>query len=91
MFFFGSECVRMPLTGEIFPTRIRATASAATGALAVTLASLTAPLIITSAVPILGWTWTFTFFGVVPLLLAGLIFTQLENFPSGVEVEELSR
>lgn len=90
MFFFASECMRMPLVGEIFPTRLRATASASVGSLGVTTASLAAPLMITAAVPAMGWTMTFTVLGVVPLVLAGLIFTRLENFPTGVEVEELS-
>ena len=90
MFFFASESMRMPMVSEIFPTRLRATASSSVGSLAVTTASLAAPLMITAAVPAVGWTWTFTILGVVPLILAGLIFTRLENFPAGVEVEELS-
>ncbi|MBP01701.1 MAG: hypothetical protein CMM25_02665 [Rhodospirillaceae bacterium] len=90
MFFFASECMRMPLVGEIFPTRLRATAAASVGSLAVTTASLIAPLLITKAVPLVGWTVTYTFFGVIPLVIAGLIFSRLENFPTGVEVEELS-
>lgn len=90
MFFFASESMRMPMVGEIFPTRLRATASASVGSLAVTTASLTAPLMITTAVPLMGWTWTFTLLGVVPLVLAGIVFTRLENFPTGVEVEDLS-
>ena len=90
MFFFASESMRMPMVGEIFPTRLRATASASVGSLGVTTASLLAPLMVTTAVPLMGWTWTFTILGVVPLALAGFIFTRLENFPTGVEVEELS-
>ncbi len=90
MFFFASESMRMPMVGEIFPTRLRATASASVGSLAVTTASLLAPLMVTAAVPVMGWTWTFTVLGVVPLAIAGLIFTRLENFPAGVEVEDLS-
>lgn len=90
MFFFASESMRMPMVGEIFPTRLRATASASVGTLGVTTASLLAPLLITAAVPAVGWTWTFTLLGVVPLVVAGFIFTCLENFPAGVEVEALS-
>lgn len=90
MFFFASESMRMPLVGEIFPTRLRATASASVGSLGVTTASLAAPLMISATVPAMGWTWTFTVLGVVPLVIAGFIFTRLENFPTGVEVEELS-
>ena len=90
MFFFGSESMRMPMVAEIFPTRLRATASATVGSLAVTIASLMAPLLITATVPTLGWSWTFTLFGVLPLIAAGAIFMFLENFPVGVEIEELS-
>ncbi len=90
MFFFGSESMRMPMVAEIFPTRLRATASATVGSLAVTSASLLAPLLITATVPGLGWSWTFTVFGVLPLIAAGTIFMLLENFPVGVEIEELS-
>ncbi len=90
MFFFSSECVRMPLTSEIFPTRFRTTASAVTGSAAVTLATFIAPLAIPALVPVVGWTWTFTIMGVAPLAAAGCIFLTLENFKSGVEVEQLS-
>jgi len=90
MFFFGSESMRMPMVAEIFPTRLRATAAATVGSLGVTTASLTAPLLIPATVAALGWTWTFTLFAVVPLVIAGFIFSCLENFPAGVEIEELS-
>ena len=90
MFFFASESMRMPMVGEIFPTRLRATASSSIGSLGVTIASLASPLMITVAVPAIGWTGTFTLLGVLPLVLAGFIFMRLENFPAGVEVEELS-
>lgn len=90
MFFFSSECVRMPLSSEIFPTRIRTTAAAVTGSTAVTLASVVAPLAIPALVSKIGWPWAFTLIGAVPLLIAGCIFLLLENFKSGVEVESLS-
>lgn len=90
MFFFSSECCRMPLTPEIFPTRIRTTAAAACGSAAVTSATFVAPLAIPALVPLIGWSWTFTVTGVIPLIAAGLIFSRLENFKSGVEVEDLS-
>jgi MFS family permease len=90
MFFFGSESMRMPMVAEIFPTRLRATASATVGSLAVTIASLLAPLLIPATVPSVGWSWAFTLFGVIPLIMAATIFMFLENFPVGVEMEELS-
>ncbi|MDX2224161.1 MAG: MFS transporter, partial [Rhodospirillaceae bacterium] len=91
MFFFSSECCRMPLTPEIFPTRIRTTAAAACGSAAVTSATFVAPLLIPQLVDRFGWSWAFTLTGVVPLAIAGLIFSRLENFKSGVEIEDLSR
>ena len=90
MFFFSSECVRMPLSSEIFPTRIRTTAAAVTGSTAVTLATFVAPIAIPALAPVVGWTWTFTLMGVLPLIAGGAIFLTLENFKSGVEVEQLS-
>mgnify|MGYP001427612097 FL=1 len=38
MFLYGSEAVRMPLIGELFPTHLRATATGIAGSLAVTVA-----------------------------------------------------
>ncbi|HEY6330334.1 MAG TPA: MFS transporter, partial [Blastocatellia bacterium] len=83
MLFYGSESIRTPLIGEMFPTRVRVTAVAVAGGLAVCVACIIGPLFVTKAVPHLGWSWTFTVFTVIPLLLAGLSFLFLENAPSG--------
>jgi putative MFS transporter len=87
VFFYGSEAVRMPLIGELFPTEVRATATAMTGSLAVTTAWLASPLLISYLAPVYGWAATFTVCAVVPLVLGGLMFLALENLRSGLPVE----
>jgi len=89
MFLFGSEAVRMPLVGEMFPTELRATATAATGSVGVTIGLLLAPLLIGALVPAIGWLWTFTLIAVLPLLGAGLLFLLLENRRSGEQLVDL--
>jgi putative MFS transporter len=90
MFFYGSESIRMPLITELFPTRIRATMAALAGSAAVCTAWFIAPIVITSVLPHLGWTYTFTFFAGVPLIVAGVVYLALENIPSGVEIEDIA-
>jgi len=85
VFFYGSEAVRMPLIGELFPTAVRATATALTGSLAVTTAWLVSPLLLSYLAPRVGWATAFTWCAVVPLFLGGLAFLALENTPSGDE------
>jgi MFS family permease len=88
MFMFGSEAVRMPMVGEMFPTELRVTASAATGSVGVTLGWLAAPLAVGLMVPALGWVMTFCIVGAVPLALSGLVFLLLENRASGRPLED---
>ena len=90
LFMFGSEAVRMPMIGELFPTSVRATATSAAGSLAVTTAWLTAPLLMTYGAPRLGWTLTLTLFAVLPLLAGGAVFGLLVNLPSGLGIEQTS-
>ncbi len=90
MFLFGTEAVRMPLLGEIFPTHVRATASSIVGSLAVTVAWLTVPILLTSLAPVLGWTMTWTVCAIFPVTLSGFMFLALKNYPSGVELEKIS-
>ena len=87
VFFYGSEAVRMPLIGELFPTAVRATATAVTGSLAVTTAWLISPLLLSYLVPRLGWATAFTWCAVVPLFLGGLAFLALVNTPSGDDAD----
>lgn len=91
LFFYGSEAVRMPLIGELFPTEVRATATAATGSLAVTTAWLVSPLLISYLAPTIGWPATFTVCAIVPLALGGCVFLLLVNLPSGIKIELASR
>lgn len=88
MFFYGSEAVRMPLIGELFPREVRATATAVTGSLAVTTAWLICPLIVSYLAPRLGWATTLSWCAVLPLILGGLAFLALVNLPSGFAVDE---
>ena len=90
MFLFGSEAIRMPMISELFPTRIRTTATVMCGSLAVTTAWLIGPLVFTAAVSRVGWTMAFTVFAVLPLVLGGAAFLMLQNVASGLEVEEIS-
>jgi MFS family permease len=90
LFFNGSEAVRAPLIAELFPTEVRATAAATTGALAVTTAWLISPLLISYLASKWGWAITFTLCAVLPLVLGGLIFAQLVNMRSGLSIEETS-
>lgn len=79
MFLFGSEAVRMPLAAELFPAELRATGSTLAGSAGVTLGLLIVPLAIGSVAPRVGWALTYTLFGVVPLVVAGLAFMLLRN------------
>jgi len=87
LFFYGSEAVRSPLIGELFPTHVRATASAVTGSLAVTTAWLISPLLESYLAPAYGWTTAFMSCAVIPLALGGIIFLALVNLPSGISIE----
>ena len=90
MFFFGQEAVRMPLTAEIFPTRVRTTGTVMAGALSVTTAWFLAPMVLAAVVGRVGWTWAFTYLAVLPLLIGGVAFLSLQNIQSGLEVEQIS-
>ena len=90
MFVFGTEAVRMPMISELFPTRMRATATVIPGSLGVTIAWLVAPMALTYAVARIGWTLSFTFLAVVPIFVGGAVFLTLRNVESGLEVEEIS-
>ena len=90
MFLFGSEAIRMPMVSELFPTRIRATATVVTASLAVTTAWWVAPLALTALVEPLGWSMAFTLLGVLPLCLGGAMFLFLSNTASGLEIEDVA-
>lgn len=90
MFAFGTEAVRMPMISELFPTRMRATATVIPGAMGVTVAYLIAPISVTYGAAEMGWTMAFTFLAVLPLLIGGAVFLTLHNVKSGLEIEAVS-
>ncbi len=91
MFFYGSAAVKFAYLAEVFPTRLRATAMATCGSLAVTLGSAAGPLSASLAVEKIGWTYGYSLLVGVPLFVAGLLYLFLTPVPSGLEVEEVER
>ena len=90
MFLFGTESVRMPLLGEIFPTHIRATATSVVGSMGVTFGWLLVPILLTKLSPLVGWNLTWTICAIVPVLVSGCLFLILKNYPSGVDINEIT-
>lgn len=89
MFFYGSAAVKFAYLAEVFPTRIRATAMATCGSLAVTLGSATGPYMVSLGVERFGWDVGYAAIVGAPLLLAGFLYLFLTPVPSGLEVEEI--
>jgi len=89
MFFYGSAAVKFAYLAEIFPTRLRATAMATCGSLAVTLGSAAGPLMIAQAIEHWGWNLGYALLVGVPLTAAGLLYFFLKPIQSGLEVEEI--
>ena len=89
MFFYGSAAVKFAYLAEVFPTRIRATAMASCGSLAVTLGSASGPIMVSLAVERFGWDVGYAAVVGVPLVMAGLLYLFLTPVPSGLEVEEV--
>lgn len=89
-FLFGTEAVRMPLIGELFPTELRATATSVTGSLGVTTAWLTAPLMVGVLVGEVGWQMAFTLIAILPMLAAGLTFTLLRGYRQDAALEDFA-
>jgi MFS family permease len=87
MFLYGSEAVRMPLIGELFPTDLRGTATAISGSLAVTSAWLISPLLISNGVDAIGWSLSFTLFCILPLILSSFSFSFLTNRSSNIGID----
>lgn len=86
LFLYGSEAVRMPMIGELFPTHLRATATGVSGSLAVTTAWLMAPLLISWGSQSIGWPLTLTYFGIIPLLMSSVVFLLLPNKKSNTQI-----
>lgn len=89
MFFYGSAAVKFAYLAEVFPTRVRATAMATCGSLAVTLGSAAGPLMVSRAVEATSWDYGYAVFVGVPLVAAGLLYLLLTPVPSGLEVEDV--
>jgi putative MFS transporter len=89
MFFYGSAAVKFAYLAEVFPTRIRATAMASCGSLAVTLGSASGPLMVSLAVERFGWDIGYATVVGIPLVVAGVLYMFLTPVPSGLEVEEV--
>jgi putative MFS transporter len=89
MFFYGTSAVKFAYLAEVFPTRLRATAMASCGSLAVVLGSAAGPMMVSVAVERYGWNFGYSILVGVPLLMAGLLYLLLTPIPSGLEVEEV--
>lgn len=89
MFFYGSAAVKFAYLAEVFPTRLRATALATSGSLAVTLGSATGPMMVAYAVESFGWNIGYAFVVGLPLVGAAILYTFLTPIPSGMEIEDV--
>ena len=89
MFFYGSAAVKFAYLAEVFPTRIRATAMATCGSLAVTLGSASGPYMVSLGVERFGWDIGYAAVVGVPIFMAGILYLFLTPVPSGLEVEEV--
>lgn len=89
MFFYGSAAVKFAYLAEVFPTRLRATAMATCGSLAVTLGSASGPYMVSLAVERFGWNTGYAAVVGIPLVIAGCLYFLLTPVPSGLEVEEV--
>ena len=91
MFFYGSAAVKFAYLAEVFPTRLRATALATSGSLAVTLGSATGPMMVALAVERFGWNIGYAAMVGLPLLVAAVLYVFLTPVASGLEIEEIEQ
>ena len=91
MFFSGTAAVKFAYIAEIFPSRLRATALAFCGSLAVNLGIGLGPILVTAAVGHVGWNMAFSLVGAIPMACAGLLYLFLKPIPSGLDVDEVAR
>ncbi len=90
IFFYGSAAVMWPLSAELFPTRVRATASAISNA-GIMVGFAVYPVLVAWLVEIYGWQPAFTVVVVPSLIFAVFAVLGLENLKSGISLEEISR
>ncbi len=89
-FFFGAAAVIMTFVVEIFPTRVRATGAGFAGTFAFSLGSAIYPLVVSSTADAVGWQLAFTWAAVPSLLICGIAILNVENFKSGIDLDEIS-
>ena len=80
----------MTFVVEIFPTRVRATGAGFAGTFAFSLGSAIYPLMVSSAAESIGWQLAFTWATVPSLLICGIAILNIENFKSGIDLDEIS-
>ncbi len=81
LFFYGAYAVMATFIAENFPAELRATAASFSGTLAINLGFGLGPLAITYAAGWFGWNMGYTYVGIVPIILAAIIFLFLKPVP----------
>jgi len=81
LFFYGAYAVMATFIAENFPAELRATAASFSGTLAINLGFGLGPLAITYAATIFGWNMGYTYVGIIPIILAAIIFMFLKPVP----------
>jgi MFS family permease len=81
LFFYGAYAVMATFIAENFPAELRATAASFSGTLAINLGFGLGPLAITYAATSFGWNMGYTYVGIIPIILAALIFLLLKPVP----------
>ena len=88
-FFYGSNGVLATLLTEVFPTHVRATGTAVAGGFAINIGFATYPVLVAQAIEKLGWQWAFTLAVFPSLVIGGLAIISLDNYRSGIDVDEI--
>lgn len=86
-FFYGASAIMLTIVTEQFPTRIRATAAAASASVGLNLGFAIFPVLVARLVTVLGWQEAYTIAIVPSLLLCGLFLAKLPNLKSGRDLE----
>ena len=80
-FFYGAYAVMATFIAENFPAELRATAASFSGTLAINSGFGLGPLAIGYASAAFGWDMGFTYVGIIPIIIAALIFLLLKPVP----------
>jgi len=83
LFFYGAYAVMATFIAENFPAEVRATGASFCGTLGINLGFGLGPLAITYAATAYGWNMAYTIVGIIPIILAALIFLFLKPVPRG--------